>query len=83
MQWQCGVFVFVSEVHEVSLCCALVLLLLLNKQASDQASGQAAGTVVCLLAWLLDFDLSVFGFLVVLARNWSNSKAPHYTMLLP
>jgi hypothetical protein len=60
MQGQRGVFVSVSEVHKVCLCCALVLLLLLNKQPAKR-SGKAAGTVVCFVPCLA-FEFAFWSF---------------------
>jgi hypothetical protein len=68
---------------EVCLCCALVLLF---SQQATKRSGKAAGNVqvVCLAGWLLGFQFCRFVVLVlVLARNWTHSKAQNYTMLLP
>jgi hypothetical protein len=58
VQGQCGVFVFVSEVHEVCLCCAVVLLF---SQQATKRSGKAAGRHCGVLAWLLGFRFCVFG----------------------
>jgi hypothetical protein len=77
VQGQCVVFVFVSEVHEVCLCCSLVLVVLLKKQATKQ-SGKG-GTVVCLLG----LAFCGFGFGGFGAETGQIQKLRHYTTLLP
>jgi hypothetical protein len=78
VQGQCGVFVFVSEAARGAgrLYCSLVLLpvqvvvVLLNKQPSDQCAAQGdrhCGVLGCSV--LACFWIFAFGFRLILARK--------------